>query len=172
MLTPVRITYTLTPDDFVEVYRLRRSETSTQRWTSRIVLFLFAIILVGGAILLASEPTRTTASRVIPIYGIAALWFWFSRWFPVRFARKQFNSQPAAQQEQKTEFSDSGIRTSTPHDRESFVPWNAVERFRENNRVLLLYLPKGLFVVYPKRAFEPAQLAAVIEHLRGLAARP
>jgi hypothetical protein len=165
-MTPISITYTLAAQDFVDAYALRRSQNPVQRWTSRLLYLLLSIIVIGGLVLLAAEPTRETITKVVPIFLFAALWFWFVRWLPTRFARRQFQSQSAAQTEQTVEFSDSGIRTFTDGTAGATVPWNAISHFQEGPRVLLLHLERGLFVVYPKRTFNPADLNSLRDRLR------
>jgi hypothetical protein len=166
-MQPVSITYKLTAQDFVDAYQLRRAQNPVQRWTSRLLYVLLTVIVAGGVVLLVAESTRETMTKVLPIFLFAALWFWFVRWLPARFARRQFQSQSAAQSEQTVEFSDSGIRTTTEGAPGAMVPWSAIAQFQEGPRVLLLHLERGLFVVYPKRAFDPAGLGAIREAVAG-----
>jgi hypothetical protein len=159
----IRITYTLSAQDFIDAHRMRRQENPVQRWSMRILYVLVALISVAGVLMLAVEPSRETVQRVLPLFIFVAVWLWFVRWFPSRYARRQFESHAAAQLEQTTEFSESGILTRSAQGGESLIPWKAVRGFVETDRLFVLYVSPTLFVLYPKRVVGDGELQGLRE---------
>lgn len=162
-MTPVRITYTLTAKDFVDVHRARRSAEPAQKWSLRMLYALVGLLVIAAIAMYVAEPTRATLIRVVPLFIFVVLWLMLVRLVPARLARRQFLRQPAAQSEQVTEFTEQGIRTRGADGTESSVGWNSVLRYAETESIFLVYLSPSLFVVYPKRAFDGEQLSTVRE---------
>jgi len=162
---PITVTYTLTAQDFIDAHRMRRAENPIQRWSMRILYVLVGAVVLAGVVMIVAEPTRATVQRVVPLFLFAAIWLWFVTWFPSRYASRQFDSQTAAQLQQTTEFSDAGIFTRSAEATASRIPWPAVQRFVETDRLFVLYLSPKLFLLYPKRAFSGAELQSFREFL-------
>jgi small-conductance mechanosensitive channel len=159
----IRITYTLTTEDFEAAYRARREAEPAQRWSMRVLYALVFLLVVAGAAMYSVAPTRATLMKVVPLWVFAAVWVVIVRVVPARVASGVFREQSAKQVEQTTEFSDSGIRTESADGMESAIGWSQVLKWSENDAVFLLYLTPKLFVVYPKRV-----MGERVAELRGL----
>ena len=154
----IRITYTLTTEDFEAAYRARREAEPAQRWSMRVLYALVFLLVVAGAAMYSVSPTRATLMKVVPLWVFAAVWVVIVRVVPARVASRVFREQSAAQVEQVTEFSESGIRTQSADGTESAIRWSQVLKWSEGEGVFLLYLTPRLFVVFPKRVMGAAEL--------------
>jgi hypothetical protein len=151
-MEPIRITYTLTAEDFEAAYRARRAAEPAQRWSMRVLYALVFLLVVAGAAMYSVSPTRATLMKVAPLWVFAAVWVVIVRVVPARVASRVFREQSRQQVEQTTEFSESGIRTQSADGTESAIGWSQVLKWSEGEGVFLLYLTPRLFVVFPKRA--------------------
>ena len=147
----IRITYTLTTEDFEAAYRARRLAEPAQRWSMRVLYALVFLLVVAGAAMYSVSPTHATLIKVVPLLVFAAVWLVMVRVVPARVASRVFREQSKAQVEQVTELSDSGIRTQSADGTESAIGWSQVLKWSEGEAVFLLYLTPRLFVVFPKR---------------------
>jgi hypothetical protein len=159
----IKITYTLITQDFEDAYRARREAEPAQRWSMRVLYALVFLLVVAGAALYSVSPTRSTLMKVVPLWVFAAVWVVIVRVVPTRVASRVFREQSAAQVEQVTEFSESGIRTQSADGTESAIGWSQVLKWSEGEGVFLLYLTPRLFVVFPKRV-----MGERVEELREL----
>lgn len=159
----IRIMYTLTAQDFEDAYRARRAAEPAQRWSMRVLYALVFLLVVAGAAMYSVSPTRATLMKVVPLWVFAAVWVVIVRVVPARIASRVFREQSAAQVEQVTEFSESGIRTQSADGTESAIGWSQVLKWSEGDGVFLLYLTPRLFVVFPKRVMRDR-----VEELRKL----
>jgi hypothetical protein len=150
-MTPIRITYTLTTQDFEEAYRTRRVAEPAQRWSMRVLYALVFLLVVAGAAMFSVSPIPATLMKVVPLWVFAAVWVVIVRVVPARVASRVFREQSATQVTQTTEFSKTGIRTQSADGTESVIGWSQVLKWSEGEGVFLLYLTPRLFVVYPKR---------------------
>jgi hypothetical protein len=164
--TEIKITYTLTAQDFEDAYRARRVAEPAQRWSMRVLYALVFLLVVAGAAMYSVAPTRTTLLKVAPLWVFAAVWVVIVRVVPARIAGRLFREQSEKQVEQTTEFSETGIRTESADGTDSVVAWPQVMKWSESERVFLLYLTARLFVVYPKRVMG-GKAAELRELLKG-----
>ena len=147
----IKITYTLTTQDFYDSYHARREAEPAQRWSMRVMYVLVFLLVVAGVALYSVSATRATLMKVVPLWVFAAVWVVIVRVVPARVASRVFREQSAAQVEQVSEFSESGIRTQSADGTESAIGWSQVLKWSEGEGVFLLYLTPRLFVVFPKR---------------------
>jgi hypothetical protein len=147
----IEITYTLTTKDFEAAYRARRAAEPAQRWSMRVLYALVLLLVIAGAAMYWVSPTSATLMKVVPLWAFAVVWVVIVRVVPARVASRVFREQSKAQQEQSTEFSESGIRTQSADGIESAIGWSQVLKWSEGQTVFLLYLTPRLFVVFPKR---------------------
>jgi hypothetical protein len=164
----IRISYTLTTEDFEAAHRARREAEPAQQWSMRVLYALVFLLVVAGTAMYSVSPTRATLMKVAPLWVFAAVWVVIVRVVPARVASRVFREQSAKQVEQVTEFSETGIRTQSADGTESAIGWSQVLKWSEGEAVFLLYLAPKLFVVYPKRVMGE-RVAELRELLKGKA---
>ncbi len=158
-VSAMEITYELTERDFREAFVAHRNarlafRLATRMFGAGMVLLLLASVLAG--ILLPGG--RQTLQSLMPVYllfGAIVLVIWLGPW---QAARSQFRGQPAARGPKTLTTTDSGMEWEGTTAK-SEVHWPAYVRWCESNSMLLIYPSPALFVIVPKRAFTPEQLA-------------
>src|SRR3954465_1155013 len=108
-MEPIRITYTLTAEDFEAAHKVRRMAEPAQRWSMRVLYALVFLLVVAGAAMYSVSPSRETLMKVVPLWVFAVVWVVIVRVVPARVASRVFREQSAKQVEQTTEFSEAGI---------------------------------------------------------------
>jgi len=91
------------------------------------------------------------------VLALAGLFFLFLRWFQIWFAARRAILRPV-----EWRFSDEGIHVETPVA-SADIRWEAFIKFREDRKVLLLYVQKGQAQFIPKRVLNEPQLAELRE---------
>jgi hypothetical protein len=162
----VRITYTVNLDDYIESQRLfRRTILPYHRRLARQGLMFFGAALLAASIFFAlSSQTRGSAPTIFAMglsgAGLVALY----AFYPDYMARRKFRTDGRIRREMNVDFSAEGVRAESSGI-ESYSAWKKFEGYAESSRVYLLFLSPRHFLVFPKRAFPPAEIGAFGELL-------
>ncbi len=129
----------------------------------------FVLIVATIASAVSGASTITTLSLVVlfglPV-GIVLGMILVVLTLPLK-ARRAIRKQRALQHDVEISWNDQGASTRSLHGGAT-VPWEDFLGWKENNRVVLLYISESQFYVVPKRAFVDA---ASLEAFRELVAR-
>ncbi|MFT4195427.1 YcxB family protein [Ottowia sp.] len=126
--------------------------------------WLFMIALELGCLALAVWGT-TTAWRVVGLCAAVggvlggALVHWF---ISPRLMRQHYQRYKAMQEEQTVALAEDGLHFSSPSGA-SHVRWDAVHRWRRDERYILVYPMPRLFHVVPRRVAEQGFDVAALE---------
>jgi hypothetical protein len=154
----VRITYTLTADDIVEVNRLHYSRGAPASIRAG-MRFAFVIGLVMVVALLANLMFGSSSSlvRSLPYLVFGLFLMSLTTLFIPWSARRAFARDKRLHGEFVAEISDFGINLSCPSSR-SEVNWETYIRHFETKNLFVLYQSPQLFNALPKRAFTLEQI--------------
>ena len=73
-----------------------------------------------------------------------------------RYFRRSFRKDRRFQHEFTAELSDEGIHIATPFS-DSQMKWTTFVRFLESDKIFMIFIAEWMFLVFPKRAFVPAE---------------
>ena len=162
----MRITYTVNEKDFIEAQRLFRATVlPLYRRLGRQAMMLFGAFLLAAAIFLLAPGRETKNPPTIfamGLCGVALLGVY--AFYPDYMAKRKFRSDGRIRREMTVEFSGAGVDAQTG-ETQSQSPWNSFVGYAESSSVFLLFLSPRLFLVFPKRVFELAQIGAFRELL-------
>jgi hypothetical protein len=134
----------------------------------------FGVAALAVLALAAALPSVIDAGgfRSFGFWLFAALFAYLPLYFGVlvpRHARRLYRQTKSAGQLTMYSIAESGL-TLQSENGTAFVPWSNFHSWKEGRTCLLLYVNQALFVILPKRAFSPDQLAAVkaylLQHVR------
>ncbi|PYX28929.1 MAG: hypothetical protein DMG80_15410 [Acidobacteria bacterium] len=113
-----------------------------------------AFVLVTHIAVLAIVP-RSEMVLVIPglLVGCYLLYCGFAI---RRHFRRLFQKDKRFQHEFNAEISDGGIQIATPFS-DSSMKWATFVRFLESDQIFMVFIAEWMFLVFPKRAFVPAE---------------
>ncbi len=152
----MNVTYRVTEQDYVEACRLfLANETPLyRRYSRRAMPWIGAVVLVTHIAVLAIVP-RPEMVLVIPglLIGCYLLYCGFAI---RRHFRRLFRKDRRFQHEFTAAISDEGIQIATPFS-DSQMKWTTFVRFLESDQIFMVFIAEWLFLVFPKRAFVPAE---------------
>lgn len=163
----MRICYTVNEKDFVEAQRLfRRTILPVYRRAGRQAMMAFGALLVAAAIFLLlpghakiDRPTTIAMGLCgLGLLGVYAV-------YPDFMAKQKYHSDGRIRREMTVEFSRSGVNARTG-ETQTESPWMNFAGYAESSGVFLLFLSPRLFLVFPKRAFEPGEIGTFRDLLR------
>jgi len=73
-----------------------------------------------------------------------------------RYFRRSFRKDRRFQHEFTADISDEGIHIVTPFS-DSQMKWTTFVRFLESDQIFMIFIAEWMFLVFPKRAFVPAE---------------
>jgi hypothetical protein len=122
-------------------------------------LLLLALFFSGWAALqvyLTAVTDQAWLHWSLPLTIVTICLLLFEQWCsPYINARRQFNNTPSAHGLIALDAHDAGLRfRATGH--ESSLSWDRYIRWREDERIFLLFSSPWMFVIIPKRAFDSA----------------
>ncbi|HEX8055985.1 MAG TPA: YcxB family protein [Novosphingobium sp.] len=151
----VRFTVTLGESDLVEAFRLnaRRAAIRPLVLAAALVTALLVLLLAispAARLSLTSRPLTLMLDGALALAALLLLLVVLAR--PLIFrklAERSLAQRADLAGPVEWEFGSEGIRHATIHS-DSRYPWTALRGWRENDRVLLLYLADNLFYIVPK----------------------
>ena len=146
----VRITF----DDYREANRLHRVGSFWTRWSSRAILLVGGLFIIAGLMIFFFAPNETWRG-LFPFLG-GGLMVFSCKLLPVLTQRHEFGRNSCFQHESSLDISEESIRIDNPSAK-SEHQWNSIRRWLENDAMFLLYTSPRLFMMLPKRAFEPVE---------------
>ena len=155
------VTYQLSADDYRHALIAYRNRNFLSRWFMILMALLFA---VWGIVQVASRQSWMHWSLPASVVAIAIVLFvhWGN---PYLNARRQFRSTPSAQEQISLEMRDEGLRFHSGTT-DALVSWDHYKKWIEGESVFVLFTSAVIFVLVPKRAFDPDQLVLFKETLR------
>ena len=157
MSVRMRITYHLTVDDYSDAAQFARPKSYR--------LFLVAAFALG--VLFLGVWIRDRGIRAL-LWGLGVL-----SSVPVlvcldKAAFKAYTkkaAQEAADKELTVDFSEQGLHTSDPENK-SDTGWSQFSDARESDRSFILYQSGLITAIFPKRAFDPVDVATFRDLLK------
>lgn len=147
-MTPIRIHWTRTEEDYVRAVRLHQSKLRAHRLLSRVLFPLMAValalywLLFGRDLLIVAF---TTAFSVLLVLFVGV------RWLGVPLhARRVFRQQKSLQRPVTLEIDETGLRASTGDDDRSSLVWEDCHRWVEGETDFLIYPSDAIFYFIPK----------------------
>jgi len=155
----VRIAYTVNEKDFVEAQRLFRATvlSPSRRLGRQAMMFFGAFLLAGAIFLFASGRGRGDLPTVLSTGLCGAVLTGLYAFYPDVLARRKFRTDGKIRREMNVEFSEEGVRALAV-GMESFSAWKNFAGYAESSGVFLLFLSPKLFLLFPKRSFDPADI--------------
>ncbi len=161
--------YVSTKQDFIDAQRLHRSN---RRW-ARVGYFVWfwVIPLVGLTLTLAALIAHLRGNvslfyKLLPAAAVglyAAVLLPLARWNQIRVLwnrtqPKKYRGQPVTFQ-----FDREQVISARPGSSEGRFLWGAIEDYAEDERLVLLYVQRKLFLFIPKRAMDETEWARLRE---------
>jgi hypothetical protein len=143
------ITYHVTEDDFVAAHQLHFH-------TLHLIFLVIGLAgLVVGIVVYFFFKERWGAEAI----GAAVFWLLYHRYdvsagFPKR-VRKLYAEQPRAGEPGEISWDDEYLEERHPND-DTKRKWTDYVRFVENEELMVLYIDKERFEIFPKRFFKEA----------------
>lgn len=159
----MEVTYRISEQDYVNITKL------SAKFTPRIVLaYCVAVLVLVLLVIYRSQILRGGALPAAVIGGLIAglVVVFVMRYIVVPIlARRHYRKYKAIHQEFALELVDDGIRFSSANG-EGKVLWSQVDKWRQNDEFILIYLMPRLYYMVPKSiADQGFDLQALIEKL-------
>ena len=157
----MKLVYRVTEDDFMEARRLAVANEKWIRRTFRRInpwLGGFVMVLGIGVFVL----TREVVNLFICVFG--GFMLYATGLAPTWNSRKRYRNDRRFHTDITTEISVNGLHvvmSGTASD----VQWNAIIRSLESDKIFMLFFAEGIFMIIPKRAFAPSDVAAFSDML-------
>jgi hypothetical protein len=134
-------------EDYVKGYTAY-ARRSSRRWLTRILWTMAILILAIG--LLGSLGPRPSSWSPLPLYFLAAFWFYYAITVWKRAGGRAFAGRPELAQEYTVDFDENGVAFAGPISQTRWT-WPAFIKFVEAEKVFLVHLSPCAFVILPKR---------------------
>ena len=142
------------------------------RWTRKRVVLLLLCMLAGLLLVLVHHEWSRLAGYTLVCGAVGGLIGYDAirrLWLP-RSARRLFSQQKNLQRPIGFTWDRQGLGWISENG-SGRIPWDDFIKWRQNERVVLLYHSDLLFQMLPKRAFtEEGQLQSIMENLNGRSA--
>jgi hypothetical protein len=157
----MQVIYELTADDYRHALIAYRNRNFLSRW---LMPFFALFFTLWAAIQLMSNSPAMRWSFVLIGAGIGVSLFihWGA---PYLNARRQFRNTPSARGQITLDLQDGGLHFRSTNT-DGSVSWQHYIKWIEDERVFVLFSSPLIFVLVPKRAFDPGQLALFKDTLR------
>jgi hypothetical protein len=160
----IHIRFTYTADEYAEAGRIASKYYAGKQgggW-SRYILFMM-VSVAGGPLLILGYPESRLALVIGGVafgLGLSYMNGLSSYLWRMHFGlKKEFPRIEEFQGEREMWFDEEGHRTKGPRF-SSAHSWDTFRRYAQTANLYVLFLPPGLFVILPKRAFSPSDLVA------------
>ena len=156
----MKSTYTIKEDEYVRANKLFSRPTKNTLYSYTLIFVMLAIAFITSD----SFNTRLiiTSTFIGALIGHAIARHIYAPWK----TRKQFKVYKAVQEPVTLEHTAEGMHFKSEVG-ESFIEWNRVIKWRENNEFLLFYQAPVLYHIIPKRIGDTCDLIreSLIEHI-------
>ena len=158
----MQIAYTLTFQEFLEgqrVHENRCTKTRVLRFLNWWFFPLLGLVLVLGSIMLWREGSPWVTVIVVFVYGLFLVCY---RLLLVGRAKNKYVNTRRGNGSVLLDISEDQIVVEWPEFGKSVANWSAIKKFREDEKVLLLYVAPAIFFTVPKRAMSPEQVSELL----------
>lgn len=156
----LKLEFALTFRDYFEGQLLHARRAFWPRLNMFMYRFGFpawGLLLVVLGIFLATVDTPRYLLAIVLLAGIFLMSYPVYMHFRLKYCFRQTRTGDGSM---AIEFEESGIRSTTPGTRGE-IEWNAICTFREDDKLLLLYLAPAKMFMIPKRVCSAAQLEEI-----------
>ena len=158
----MQIAYTLTFQEFLEGQRVHESrsvKTRVLRFLNWWFFPLLGLVLVLGSIMLWHEGSPWVTVIVVFLYGLFLVSY---RLLLVGRAKSKYVNTRRGNGSVLLNVEEDEIVAEWPEFARSVAKWSAIKKFREDEKVLLIYMAPAIFFIVPKRALSPEQLSELL----------
>jgi len=156
----MKLTYTLTLDDYKAAQGLHRRQT----FGRRAIWFLWLRMMPGiGLLMLAwalftGSGQKAAFSQNPPVMLLVPIIFLLVPLINHNLVRKQFNQLfPSTARDLSIDIDEERIVCTNPGVSDSRLLWNAVVEFTQDERITMLYISKLRFLFFPTQIMSPSQ---------------
>jgi hypothetical protein len=122
-------------------------------------MLVLGAVLIAAAIFLYSTAETTSDMTGLAVTGSLGILFLFAfGFYPDWKATQDFARDSRLKTETSAEFSEKGIHLDNAMGHSDSL-WSTYSGYAESASVVLIYAASTLFLVFPKRAFAPGDLA-------------
>jgi hypothetical protein len=161
----VKLTYTLTLDDYKAAQRLHLRRTLGGRLTFIFWYLVVPILAALGAFaFIFFDVGKLTHSAAI-LFGIEAALVWLSvflpimRFYAIRKGFKQIFPPSRTDRSSSIDIDEERVLSTIPGVSEGKVFWKGIIDFAQDEKTTLLYIRKKAFFFFPTPALSPDQRA-------------
>lgn len=159
----MELDFTITKQDYLDALKLQWRGSPAARIVNTLALVLVVLWLLASGMF----GFRHGFFFLVPLACFLAFaWIFKSMVLPTK-VMKVYRKQKEHHRFIRYSISDDGLKMTTPGvkkktdpedapvppDREVAIPWDAFEKWRENDRTILVYQKERLFNMFPKRVF-------------------
>jgi hypothetical protein len=158
----MKLTYTLTLDDYKAAQVLHRRQTFGRRTTW---FFLLRVMPGIGLLVLAwalftGLTHKAGFSQNPPVTLVVPIIFLLLPLINHNLVRKQFNQLfPPTARNLSIDIDEERIICTNPGVSDSRLLWNAIIEFAQDERITMLYISKLRFLFFPTQVISPSQRA-------------
>lgn len=158
----MQIAYTLTFQEFLEGQRVHENRCTKTRGLRFLNWWFFPVlglVLVLGSIMLWREGSPWATVIVVFVYGLFLICY---RLLLLGRAKSKYINTRRGDGSVLLQVEEDEIVAEWPECARSVAKWSAIKKFRENEKVLLIYIAPAIFYVIPKRALSREQLSELL----------
>ena len=158
----MQIAYTLTFQEYLEgqrVHENRCTKTRVLRFLNWWFFPLLGLVLVLGSIVLWREGSPWVTVIVVFVYGLFLVCY---RLLLLGRAKSKYINTRRGDGSVLVDLGENQIVVQWPDTAMTVATWAAAKDFRENEKVLLIYIAPAIFYVLPKRALSRDQLSELL----------
>ena len=154
----MKLTYTLTLDDYKAAQRLHLRQRPERRLAFIFWYVAVPILAVAGAIAFAFLDVSKLTHFAAIYFGIEAALVWLSIYLPImriyttRRCFKQMFPPLRTDRTSSIDLDDERVVSAIPGVSEGKFFWSAIIDFAQNDKVTLLYVRKKAFLFFPTSA--------------------
>jgi len=158
----MQLAYTLTFADYLEAQRVHASR-STRAQVFRFLNWWFfpvlGLVLVIVSLVLWREGSPLITVTLVLLYGLFLISY---RYLLQERVRKVYRETRRGGGARLLDIDDDHFFCEWPEVAKITVAWSAVKKFRESEKVLLIYVAPALFFIVPKRALSAEQYGQLV----------
>jgi YcxB-like protein len=158
----MQIAYTLTFLEFLEGQRVHENRSAKARVLRFLNWWFFPVlglVLVLGSIVLWREGSPWLTVIVVFLYGLFLVCY---RLLLLGRAKSKYTNTRRGDGSVLIQLEEDEIVAEWPECARSVAQWTAIKKFREDEKVLLIYVAPAIFFIVPKRALSPEQLSELL----------
>jgi hypothetical protein len=158
----MQIAYTLTFPDYLEAQRVHASR-STRAQIFRFLNWWFfpvlGLVLVVTSLILWREGSALITVSLVLLYGLFLVSY---RYLLQGRVRKVYRETRRGTGATLLDIDDDHFFCEWPDFAKTSIAWQAVKKFRENEKVILVYVAPAIFLILPKRSLSPEQYGQLV----------